>query len=146
MATSWMRNFFLVAALTLTACSGTGPTTSDGGPASSGSAGSGSSSGGGGSGGGSSSGGGASSGLPTGNAAVALSWSSASTPEINGYRVYVGTSSGRYAKSYLVADGTRTNYIVGQLGDGTLYFAVAALSELGGESELSNELSLTISN
>jgi hypothetical protein len=43
-----------------------------------------------------------------------------------------------------VAGATSTSVVIGGLGAGTYYFAVAALNSLGEESDRSNSASLTV--
>jgi hypothetical protein len=61
-----------------------------------------------------------------------------------GYKIYYGTSSGMYSRSIDV--GNVTSYTVSDLTEGvTYYFAATAYDGSGNESDLSNEVSTTIS-
>jgi hypothetical protein len=77
-----------------------------------------------------------------------LSWNAPSqntdgTPLIDlaGYKVYWGTSSGKYGNSRRIDNAGVTTYVVDGLGTGTYYFVVTALSRSGEESRFSNEAS-----
>jgi hypothetical protein len=62
---------------------------------------------------------------------------------LNGYKVYWGTSQGNYANSASVGMGI-ANYVVEQLTPGTWYFTVTAINSQGVESAYSNVASKTI--
>ncbi|MEW6001249.1 MAG: choice-of-anchor D domain-containing protein [Nitrospirota bacterium] len=62
--------------------------------------------------------------------------------DLEGYKVYYGTSSGNYSQGIDV--GNVTTYTVSNLNDGTYYFAVTAHDTSGNESDYSNEVSKTI--
>jgi hypothetical protein len=74
---------------------------------------------------------------------VSLAWNSSISPNISGYKVYVGHVSRTYNSSITI--GNQTTYTVAGLGAGTWYFAVTALDINGNESDFSNEVSTTIS-
>lgn len=73
-------------------------------------------------------------------AGVTLAWD-ASSGEVNGYRIYYGTSQGTYPSS--VDTGNVTEYALTGLQDGTTYYFVARAYNDFGESENSNEVSWT---
>lgn len=107
-------------------------------------------SGGGGDGRGGSGGGGT---IPSGSLSVALSWRAPSQSDLGGtlnpqdltgYKVYIGMSSGQYAKAYEITGGSQTTHTVQSLGAGTYYIAVSALTGLGGESATSNEMMVVV--
>ncbi len=71
---------------------------------------------------------------------AALAWLPSPTPDIAGYAVYYGSSSGVYDLRLDV--GSQTNATISGLPGGmTFFFAVSAYNQLGVESELSNEIS-----
>ena len=73
---------------------------------------------------------------------VTLSWDANSEPDIAGYRVYWGTSSGVYDQFRDVSQNTASvsNLTVG----GRYYFAVTAYNEAGLESGYSEEISVIV--
>lgn len=71
-----------------------------------------------------------------------LSWNPSAGPNLAGYSVYFGTSSGSYGTSIDV--GNQTTYTVTGLGNGTYYFAVTAYDTFGNQSDFSNEAIKTI--
>lgn len=73
---------------------------------------------------------------------VSLAWDASTSPNIAGYRVYVGTASRTYTAPITI--GNQTTYTVTALGPGTFYFAVTAFNTAGNESDFSNEVSTTI--
>lgn len=77
-------------------------------------------------------------------ASANLSWDSNTEPDLSGYKVYFGTSSGNYGAPVNV--GNTTSYTVSGLGDGTYYFVVTAFDTAGNESGFSNEASKTFSS
>jgi hypothetical protein len=69
-----------------------------------------------------------------------LAWFPSPTPDIAGYAVYYGTTSGVY--DFRLDVGSQTNATIAGLAGGmTFFFAVSAYNQLGVESELSNEIS-----
>src|SRR5436190_21158477 len=85
-----------------------------------------------------------STGLLTQKAAAAttltLTWqASASSPNIDGYRVYYGTSSGIYTQHVDVL-GTGTTATVANAPSGSTYYYAVVAFEAGVESTLSNEV------
>jgi hypothetical protein len=61
-----------------------------------------------------------------------------------GYHIYYGTSADALSQEIDVAGATSTSYVVNGLSPGTYYFAVAAYSSSGTESDDSNVGSKTI--
>jgi hypothetical protein len=70
---------------------------------------------------------------------VSLAWDASVTPEVTGYKVYYGNSSGIYGAPITI--GNLTTYTVTGLSAGTYYFAVTAIDAQGNESDFSNEVS-----
>jgi len=76
-------------------------------------------------------------------AQVTLAWDPNTEPDLAGYRVYVGTSSGVYSAPTNV--GNVTTYTVTGLQPGrTNYFVGTAYDSTGFESGFSNEVSVII--
>lgn len=80
---------------------------------------------------------------------VDLSWQKPTTNsdgstlnDLNGFKVYYGTSSRNYSKSINV--GNNSSVTIGDLTPGTWYFAVTAFDHTGNESGYSNELNSVI--
>ena len=73
---------------------------------------------------------------------VTLAWDANTEPDVAGYNVYAGITSGSYGPH--VSVGNQTSYTVTGLGSGTHYFAVTAYDAYGVESGFSIELSVTI--
>lgn len=73
---------------------------------------------------------------------VSLAWDPSISPNIAGYKVYVGASSRNYNAPITI--GNQTAYTVTGLTNGTYYFAVTAFDVDGNESDYSNEVSTTI--
>jgi hypothetical protein len=73
---------------------------------------------------------------------VSLAWDASTSPNIAGYKVYVGTATGTYTAPITI--GNQTTYTVTGLGPGTFYFAVTAFNTAGNESGFSNEVNTTI--
>lgn len=73
-----------------------------------------------------------------GRAQLSLAWSRSPSPNVAGYRLYFGTTSGAYTNSANVGD--TTNATVVNLDEGTrYYFAAVSYTADGAESETSNE-------
>ena len=73
-------------------------------------------------------------------ASFTLAWDPNQEPDLAGYKLYYGTSSGSYQHSLDV--GNVTQYTLGGLRDGvTYYFAATAYDTAGNESGYSNEVS-----
>ena len=75
-------------------------------------------------------------------AQVTLAWDANSEPDLSGYKLYYGTSSGNYPNT--ISLGLVTTDTVTNLTDGvTYYFALTAFDAEGFESGKSNEVSYT---
>jgi fibronectin type 3 domain-containing protein len=78
-----------------------------------------------------------------GKSSVTLAWDPVAAPNVAGYRVYYGTSTGIYSQpqgSGLEA-GTATTFTAMGLNGGTrYYFAATAYDNTGNESDYSNEV------
>ena len=59
-------------------------------------------------------------------AQVTLAWDASTQPEVTGYKIYWGTSSGNYSNS--VNAGNVTTYTVTGLNSGTTYYFAATCS------------------
>lgn len=82
------------------------------------------------------------SGTSTGTIA-SLTWSAVTDTSLAGYKVYVGTASGRYGTPLDV--GNLTSYTASNLSLGTTYyFVVTSYNSSGSESPYSNEVSKSI--
>ena len=75
---------------------------------------------------------------------VSLAWDPNTEPELVGYKLCYGTSSGQYSTQLDV--GNVTTYTVASVSAGTYYFAVKAYGIGGLESAFSNEVSTTVSS
>ncbi len=73
---------------------------------------------------------------------VSLAWDPSVSPNISGYKVYVGNSSRSYGSPITI--GNQTSYTVTGLGSGSYFFAVTAFDADGNESDFSNEVSQII--
>ncbi len=75
-------------------------------------------------------------------AEATVSWSANSEPDLAGYSVYYGTSSGSYDDAFDV--GNKTSFIINNLVVGTTYFfAVTAYDSSDNESGFSEEVNFT---
>ena len=73
-------------------------------------------------------------------AGVTLAWDPASSPNIAGYRLHSGTTSGVYSQTIELGNATST--LVSNLATGkTYFFVVTAYNTMGVESAPSNEVS-----
>lgn len=80
---------------------------------------------------------------PSTNTMASLTWNPVTSTNMAGYKVYVGTASGRYGTPLDV--GNVTSYVVSNLVLGnTYYFVVTSYSTSGSESSPSNEVSKSI--
>jgi hypothetical protein len=68
---------------------------------------------------------------------ITLVWDRNPEPDIAGYNVYYGISSGEYVRMVTVTD---TRAIIGVKGSRTYYFAVTAYNTNGTESGFSEEV------
>jgi len=74
---------------------------------------------------------------------VTLAWDAVPEPDIQGYKVHVGTQPGQYTQT--LDAGTKLSHSVGNLAYGqTYYFSVRAVDATGLESGYSPELTLTV--
>ena len=72
-------------------------------------------------------------------AQISLEWDANGEPDLDGYRVYYGTSSGNYTAS--VDIGNNTHCVISNLEQGvTYYFAATAYDSEGNESGFSDEI------
>ena len=73
------------------------------------------------------------------SAQVTLAWDPNTEPDLAGYKIYYGFSSGNYKVTVDV--GNQTNCTISTLQEGqTYYFAATAYDDYGNESEFSNEV------
>ncbi|MDY6838306.1 MAG: hypothetical protein SWH78_10055 [Thermodesulfobacteriota bacterium] len=78
------------------------------------------------------------------SAVVILEWSANPEPDLAGYMVYYGTSSGDYVWSVDVGDYTTCAISESRFEDGqTYYFAATAYDEYGNQSGYSDEVTYT---
>lgn len=72
-------------------------------------------------------------------AQISLEWDANGEPDLEGYRIYYGTSSGNYTASVDVAENTHC--VISNLQQGvTYYFAATAYDSEGNESGFSEEI------
>ena len=80
----------------------------------------------------------------TGN--LILTWTANQEPEVAGYKIYVGTTSGTYSfpgSPFVI--GEVTSYTISNLPNGqTYFFAISAYDSAGDESPLSAEISKSL--
>jgi hypothetical protein len=89
--------------------------------------------------------------LPTGAGAATLSWDAPTTTtsggpltNLSGYRIYYGVNADDLSQIVqLTGIGVET-YVIDNLGQGTWYFAIRAVTSAGAESPLSDVVSKTI--
>ena len=80
---------------------------------------------------------------PPSGTKASLSWSPVTSTNLAGYKVYMGTASGRYGTPLDV--GNVTTYVASNLTLGTTYyFVVTSYSTSGSESPYSNEVSKSV--
>src|SRR2546427_5810795 len=78
-------------------------------------------------------------------AQVTLAWDPNTEPDLAGYKVYYGTSSGSY--QFSVDVGNQTSYTLSGLLDGRIYYFAATAYNLSlAESGFSNEVSKAIAD
>jgi hypothetical protein len=76
-------------------------------------------------------------------ASVTLAWDRSQEPDVAGYRVYYGTTSGHYTT--MISVGNSTTCTISNLEPGmTYYFAVTAYDTSGNESAYSQEIPYTV--
>lgn len=74
-----------------------------------------------------------------------VSWNKNPEPDIKGYKIYYGTSSGNYNDSVSIDSPDQTSYVFNNLQEGnTYYFAVTAVDLADHESERSDEASKAV--
>ncbi len=75
---------------------------------------------------------------------ITLTWDASTSPNVDGYRIHYGQSSGNYPNKVLV--GNQTSYTLSGLDGGRIYYiAVTALEANGtGESDFSDEIVVKI--
>jgi hypothetical protein len=82
------------------------------------------------------------------SAQVTLAWDPITEPDVTGYKLYIGPTSGNYTQSIDVGtgtyDGTAVSYTVPDMPVGLYYFVVTFYDTYGNESEYSNEISTAI--
>jgi Fibronectin type III domain len=71
-----------------------------------------------------------------------LAWSPVNDPTLDGYKVYVGTTSGLYTR--IITVGNLTSYAVDSLTTRTTYYFSVTAYNSAGESSPSNEVSKSI--
>jgi hypothetical protein len=64
--------------------------------------------------------------------------------EIAGYKVYYGTTQGKYPDSVTINDGTAEGYTFTGFSTGTYYFVVTTLDTDGRESKPSPEVTAVL--
>jgi len=82
---------------------------------------------------------------------VNVSWTAPTTRsdgsplnDLDGFRIYYGTTSGNYTQTVTVNDENATSYVISGLTPGTYYFAVTAFDSANNESTHSTEASVNI--
>jgi fibronectin type 3 domain-containing protein len=75
-------------------------------------------------------------------AEVSLAWDPSASPDVSGYKVYVGQAPRTYSGPITIPN--QTTYTVTGLAPGAYYFAVTATNDAGEESDFSNEVAATI--
>lgn len=75
-------------------------------------------------------------------AKVHLTWTASSSPDISGYYVYHGTTSGNYPDKLWVSNTTSYDYKV--LAKGDHYFSITAIDYYGNESQKPGEIYVAV--
>jgi hypothetical protein len=90
--------------------------------------------------------------VPSGNGTATLSWEAPTTTttgsaltDLAGYRIYYGISASDLSQSIQLNTVGVQTYVIDNLGNGTWYFAIKAVTTVGVESALSDIVSKTIS-
>jgi uncharacterized lipoprotein NlpE involved in copper resistance len=90
--------------------------------------------------------------VPSGNGTATLSWEAPTTTtsgsaltDLAGYRIYYGISASDLSQSIQLNTVGVQTYVIDNLGQGTWYFAIKAVTTVGVESALSDIVSKTIS-
>lgn len=88
---------------------------------------------------------------PTSQGSATLTWTAPTTnsdgsalTDLAGYHIYYGTSAGSMSNKIDITNPGTLTYVVTKLGTGTWYFAIAAYTNTGLESPMSNVGSKTI--
>ena len=91
-------------------------------------------------------------GVPSGNGTATLSWEAPTTTttgsaltDLAGYRIYYGISASDLSQSIQLNTVGVQTYVIDNLGNGTWYFAIKAVTTVGVESALSDIVSKSIS-
>ena len=89
--------------------------------------------------------------MPVGSGTATVSWEAPTTTttgsvltDLGGYRIYYGISENDLSQVIDVTGVGLQTYVVDNLGAGTWYFAVRAVTEVGVESPLSEIVSKVI--
>ena len=89
--------------------------------------------------------------VPTGSGAATLSWEAPTTytngaalTDLGGYRIYYGTSADNLSQTIQLSGVGMQTYAIDNLGVGTWFFAVRAVTTSGMESALSDVVTKTI--
>ena len=90
--------------------------------------------------------------VPTGDGNATLSWEAPTTTtngetltNLSGYRIYYGVSEDDLSQVVQLAGVGIQTYVIDNLGQGTWFFAIRAVTTQGVESSLSDIVSKTIS-
>jgi uncharacterized lipoprotein NlpE involved in copper resistance len=90
--------------------------------------------------------------LPVGNGVATLSWDAPTTTttgaaltDLSGYHIYYGIDQNNLSESVTLNSIGIETYVIENLGGGTWYFAIKAVTSAGVESPLSDVVSKTIS-
>ena len=88
----------------------------------------------------------------SGKGAATLTWTAPTTntdgsalTDLAGFHIYFGTSAGSLSNTINIASPSTLMHVVSNLGTGTWYFAIAAYTNTGLESTMSNVGAKTIS-
>lgn len=89
--------------------------------------------------------------LPVGNGVATLSWEAPTTTttgtaltDLSGYHIYYGIDENNLSENVMLTSVGLETYVVDNLGAGTWYFAIKAVTSAGVESPLSDVVSKTI--
>lgn len=89
--------------------------------------------------------------LPVGNGVATLSWDAPTTTttgaaltDLSGYHIYYGVDQNNLSESVALNGIGIETYVIENLGQGTWYFAIKAVTSAGVESPLSDVVSKTI--
>jgi hypothetical protein len=76
--------------------------------------------------------------------AVFLAWDALQSPELTGYNVYYGTTSGKYIQRRSIDNSTTTLTVRGLLEGTTYYFAVRGVNAKNQETQFSREVGIKV--